>query len=64
MSVTSPSSGRPGPTASDSATTLSWAYDDEFAPTTVTVFSERDDELTTHWISIDIGHAVRLADMA
>ncbi|WP_255196904.1 hypothetical protein [Halorarius litoreus] len=64
MSVTHRTGSTPWRTAEEFATALSWAYDDEFAPTTVTLFSERDDEITTHWITIDIAHAVSLADMA
>ncbi|MDS0221514.1 hypothetical protein NDI54_09150 [Haloarcula sp. S1AR25-5A] len=37
-------------------------YDAE-NPTELTVFSDRDEELPTHWISVDIDHAVALDEM-
>jgi len=39
------------------------AVDDEDDPTQVTIYSERDGELPTHWISMDVEHAVALDEM-
>lgn len=43
---------------------LSYTVDDDESPATVTVFSERPEELSTCWLSIDVEHAVDLADVA
>ncbi|GCF12251.1 hypothetical protein Harman_01860 [Haloarcula mannanilytica] len=45
------------------STRLDCAVDDEDNPTQLTVFSDRDHELPTHWISVDIDHAVALDEM-
>jgi hypothetical protein len=42
---------------------LDYAVDDAETPTELTVFSDRDGELRTHWISVDIDHAVALDEM-
>lgn len=43
---------------------LSCAFDDKENPTQVTIYSEADDERTTRWISIDVEHAIDVADIA
>lgn len=43
---------------------LSYDVDDREDPTTVTVYPETSDGNTTCWISIDVDHAVDLADIA
>ena len=61
MSVYDPfrdSSARPA-----GSTRVDYAVDDADTPTELTVFSEQADELPTHWISVDIGHAVALDEM-
>ena|GEM_PF-1184000 len=61
MSVYDPlrdSSARPA-----GSTRFDYAVDDADNPTELTVFSDQDDELPTHWISVDIGHAVALDEM-
>ena len=40
---------------------LAYLFDDEDDPAEVTVFPSRfDDDLATHWITIDVSHAVPL----
>lgn len=40
---------------------LACKYDDEDAPTEVTVFPARfGDDLATHWLTIDVEHAIPL----
>ncbi|GGM25127.1 hypothetical protein GCM10009006_03020 [Haloarcula argentinensis] len=61
MSVYDPlrdSSARPAGSAR-----FEYAVDDADNPTELTVFSDQDDELPTHWISVDIEHAVALDEM-
>ncbi len=61
MSVYDPlrdSSARPA-----GSTRFDYAVDDADNPTELNVFSEQDDELPTHWISVDIEHAVALDEM-
>jgi hypothetical protein len=61
MSVYDPlrdSSARPA-----GSTRFDYAVDDADNPTELTVFSDKDDELPTHWISVDIEHAVALDEM-
>ncbi|MDT3435324.1 hypothetical protein [Haloarcula sp. 1CSR25-25] len=61
MSVSDPlrdSSARPA-----RSTRFDYAVDDADNPSELTVFSDRDDELRTHWISVDIDHAVALDEM-
>ena len=36
---------------------LIWAYDDEERPTEVTIYSDEQDEITTHWITIEEDYA-------
>lgn len=43
---------------------LSFGLDDLEAPTRVTVYAEPDEEITTHWITVDAAHAVDLAQVA
>ena len=43
---------------------LRYLFDDEDDPETVTVFCEGSDRITTHWITVDRGHAVALEDVA
>ena len=45
------------------STRVDCAVDDADNPTELTVFSDQDDELPTHWISVDIEHAVALDEM-
>jgi hypothetical protein len=45
------------------STRFDCAVDDAENPTQLTVFSKRDHELPTHWISVDIDHAVALDEM-
>ncbi|WP_336339103.1 hypothetical protein [Haloarcula brevis] len=40
-----------------------YAVDDAENPTELTVFSDRDEELPTHWISVDIDHAIALDEL-
>ena len=61
MSVYDPlrdSSARPA-----GSTRFDYAVDDADNPTELTVFSDQDDELPTHWIPVDIEHAVALDEM-
>lgn len=56
---------RPEPRAEDLAALpefeLAYRYDDDEAPTEVTVFPSRfGDDLATHWLTVDIDHAVPL----
>lgn len=37
---------------------LDFLVDDAVNPTELTVFSPTDDEITTHWISVDVDSAV------
>ncbi len=43
---------------------LTYLFDDEDDPETVTVFREGNDRITTHWITVDRTHAVALEDVA
>ena len=61
MSVYDPlrdSSARPA-----GSTQINYAVNDTDTPTELTVFSDQDDELPTHWISVDIEHTVALDEM-
>jgi hypothetical protein len=51
------------PPADRASVDLVSAVDDEADPTQLTVYSDRDDEITTHWITVDLDHAVDLAEM-
>jgi len=42
---------------------LSWAFDDEDAPTEITIFDPQD-ETTTHWITIEKGYVRDLDSVA
>ena len=39
------------------------ALDDESAPRTVTVYPRDPDDVTTTWLTVDVEHAVDLAEM-
>lgn len=41
--------------------TLSWAFNDADAPSQVTIF-DSDDEITTHWITMDEEYVYDLLD--
>lgn len=41
---------------------LTFEYDDQENPTTVTVSPNRTDQLATTWLSVDVDHAVALDD--
>lgn len=43
---------------------LTYLFDDEDDPETVTVFREGSERITTHWITVDRTHAVALEDVA
>lgn len=40
------------------------AVDDPQAPAEVTIYDPLADDPTTHWLSVDVGSAVDLADVA
>lgn len=43
---------------------LRWRFDDEDAPTEVTVFSPADGaDVTTAWLTMDVDHAVRVDEI-
>jgi hypothetical protein len=61
------SDARPGPadsSAEPAPVDLAWAVDDADHPTELTVYSDREDEITTHWLTVDLEHAVDLEEMA
>jgi len=43
---------------------LDCTVDDVDHPSEVTVYSPWEGDVTTHWLSIDLAHAVDLADVA
>ena len=43
---------------------LTYLFDDEDDPETVTVFCEESERITTHWMTVDRTHAVALEDVA
>lgn len=50
-------------TTSHETESLHAAYDDPENPTVLTVFPARTDRRETRWLSIDVAHAVALADV-
>lgn len=42
---------------------LEYLLDDAVEPTEVTVFRPGEDEITTHWITVGIDHAVPLDEL-
>ena len=43
---------------------LTYLFDEEVDPETVTVFCDENDRITTEWITVDRHHAVALEDVA
>jgi len=43
---------------------LSFDFDDDERPRWVTVYSEQEDEIATHWLSIEVDYAIDLAKVA
>ena len=43
---------------------LTYLFDEEIDPETVTVFCDEDDRITTEWMTVDRCHAVALEDVA
>lgn len=43
---------------------LNYTVDDGDDPRLITVYAEAAEEFATHWITVDVEHAVDLADVA
>jgi hypothetical protein len=43
---------------------LCWAYDDRRDPSEVTLYVPDEGDRTTHWLTIDVEHAIDPADVA
>ena len=64
MSAISPRRRPNGQLTALPAFDLEYDLDHPEEPTEITVYSPRETEFATHWISIDVDHAVDLRDVA
>lgn len=62
MSLDAPLADPDDPSADYPTFYLCYDVDDPEDPSEVTVFSDRADEISTQWISVDAAHAVDVTD--